>query len=357
VGVLSDDEAIAAIEAEMRATMDAARDWLATGDRPTVGGAALVEPLWGMMRYHLGWDDASFRPARSDGGKKLRGQLCLLACALMGGDATRALPLAAAVELLHTFTLVHDDIQDQSPVRHHRPTVWRIWGMPQAINVGDGLNALARLALLRLIERGAPAALALALARDCERTLLHIMEGQYLDMSFEADWSATPALYERMIAGKTASLIGFCLEAGGRVGGATPDEAATLARCGHAIGLGFQVRDDILDIWGDPATTGKPPAADIRSRKKSLPVLLAMETAGEAERAIVRAAYARPTLDDADVAAVLAVLADAGARARSQARVEAHHDAALAALASLGRENEATTAIRSLLTRLVAREF
>ena len=356
MGGLSGGEAIAAIEAEMRATMDAARAWLAEGDRPRVGGDAVVEPLYGMMGYHLGWDDASFRPASSDGGKKLRGQLCLLACALMGGPAERALPLAAAIELLHTFTLVHDDIQDRSPLRHHRPTVWSIWGPAQAINVGDGLYALARLALLRLVERGTPATLTLDLTRDCERTLLHILEGQYLDMSFEADWSATPALYERMIAGKTASLIGFCLEAGGRVGGAAPEEAMALARCGRAIGLGFQVRDDILDIWGDPAVTGKPPAADMRARKKSLPVLLAMETAGEPERAIVRAAYTRPTLDAADIAAVLAVLGR-GRPARTQARVEPHHAEALTVLSAVARENAATAAISGLIARLVAREF
>jgi geranylgeranyl diphosphate synthase type I len=354
---MSEDEAVAAIEAEMRATIAAARAWLAESEPDRAGGDAVVEPLYGMIRYHLGWDDAAFRPAPSDGGKKLRGQLCLLACALIGAPAERALPLAAAVELLHNFTLVHDDIQDRSALRRHRPTVWHLWGVGQAINAGDGLYALARLALLRLAERGVPAALTLALAADCERTLLRIMEGQYLDLSFEADWQATVPLYERMIAGKTASLIAFCLEAGGRVGGATPAEAAALARCGRAIGLGFQVRDDILGIWGDAAVTGKPPAADLRARKKSLPVLIALEAAGPADRAAVQAAYARPEPSDGDVAAVLAALDRADARRRSQAWVERYHAEALAALAAVGRENAAAAAIRARIERLVAREY
>jgi geranylgeranyl diphosphate synthase type I len=357
VTILSETEAIAAIEAEMRATIDAARTWLAATDPDRAGGDAVVEPLYGMMRYHLGWADADFRPAPGDGGKKLRGLLCLLACAALGAEPERALPLAAAVELLHNFTLVHDDIQDRSATRRHRPTVWSRWGIGQAINAGDGLYALARLALLRLAERGTPATVLLPLAADFERTLLRIMEGQYLDLSFEPDWRATVPLYERMIAGKSASLIAFCLEAGGRVGGASPAEAAALARCGLAIGLGFQARDDILGIWGAEEITGKPPAADLRARKKSLPILIALEAADDADRAAIRAAYARPEPDDADIAAVLAVLDRTDARQLTQGWVERHHAEALDTLGTVARENAATTAIRALIFRLVDREY
>lgn len=349
------DEAVARIEAEMRATLAAERAARASDE--AAGGDAVVEPLFGMMCYHLGWVDEHFQPRAGDGGKKVRAQLCLLGCDLVGGDAEAALPLAATVEFLHNFTLVHDDIQDGSPTRRHRPTVWSLWGVGQAINVGDGLYALARLALLRLLDRGVAADRVLDVARRCERTLLHILEGQYLDLSFEGDWSATVPLYRRMIEAKTASLLRFCLEAGGLVGGGTAPEVTALGRCGLALGLGFQVRDDVLGIWGAPEVTGKPPAGDIRGRKKSLPVLMAMERATAAERAAVERAYAQPVLDEAAVASVLAVLDRTGAQAQAQAWVERYHAEAMAALASLGRDNPASTAVRQLGEHLVAREF
>lgn len=348
------EDAVAQIETEMRAVVAAEREVRLGEER--AGGDALIHPLFGMMQYHLGWADERFQPAAADGGKKLRGRLCLLACALVGGDLSRALPLAAAVEFLHNFTLVHDDIQDGSRTRHHRPTVWSIWGFGQAINVGDGLYALARLALLRAAERGVPAACLLDISRRCERTLLHILEGQYLDLSFEGDWSATVPLYLRMIEAKTASLVRFCLEAGALVGGGDERVVRSLAGCGRALGLGFQVRDDVLDIWGEPAVTGKPPAADIRGRKKSLPVLIAMERATPAERAVVERAYAAD-LDEAAVAAVLDVLDRTGARAAAQGWVERYHAEALAALAAVDGGSAAGAGLRELTERLVAREF
>lgn len=355
--VLVEGEAIAAIEVEMRATLHDWQRWLAGRRSAPAETAALTDPLYGMMQYHLGWVDEAFQSAPGDGGKKLRGQLCLLACAAVGGDPVQALPLAAAVELLHNFTLVHDDIQDRSPLRRHRPTVWRLWGIGQAINVGDGLYALARLALARLPDRGVAADLTLALAMDAERTLLRILEGQYLDLRYEADWSATPELYERIIDGKSASLIAYCLEAGGRIGGATDAQAAALARCGRAIGLGFQVRDDILGIWGDEAITGKPPAADLRARKMSLPVLLSMVVASDDDQSTIRRAYSQPEPDDAAIRALLAVLNRAEARAASQAVVEQWHTAALAELAEIGGDVAPMIHLERLIGRLVAREF
>lgn len=321
------------------------------------GDGRVTDPLYGMMHYHLGWVDAEFRPAVVDGGKKLRGQLCLLAAALFDGDGRVALPLAAAVELLHNFTLVHDDIQDRSALRRHRETVWHRWGIAQAINVGDGLYALARLALRRLADRGVAPELVLELAAEGERTLLHIMEGQYLDLQFEQDWLATEELYRRMIEAKTARLIAYSCAAGGRLGGATPAEAALLGEVGLAIGLGFQVRDDILGIWGAPEVTGKPPAADIRSRKKSLPVLIAMERATAAEVAAIQAAYRQSEVVAGDIDRVLAVLERTGSAADSQRWVETYSQTALSGLSRLGRQNEASATLRRLAEQLVERQY
>jgi geranylgeranyl diphosphate synthase type I len=349
------EEAVARIEAEMRAVLEAERR--ARRGQETAGGGEAIAPLFGMMDYHLGWVDARFRPEVGDGGKKLRGQLCLLACALAGGDEERALPLAAAVELLHNFTLVHDDIQDRSPTRRHRPTVWSLWGVGQAINVGDGLYAVARLALLRLVERGTPPALALEVARRCERTLLHILEGQYLDLSFENDWAATTPLYLRMIEAKTATLIRFCLEAGALVGNGDAAMVAALGQYGRALGMGFQVRDDVLGIWGAPEVTGKPPAGDLRSRKKSLPVLIAMERATAEERAVVERAYDQAELTDGMVADVLRVLDRTGAGPAAQSWAERYHAEALDALGAAGGALAPGAALRRLAVQLAARAF
>ena len=349
------DDIVARIDDEMRAVLAAERAALAArwGEAPNDGPVA---PLHNMMRYHLGWTDSDFRPVVGDGGKKVRGQLCLLACTAVGGDPERALPAAAAIELLHNFTLVHDDIQDQSETRRHRPTVWSLWGVAQAVNVGDGLYALARLALARLVERDVPAELALDLAVRFERALLSILEGQYLDLRFEADWTVSPALYQRTIEGKTARLIAFALEAGGLLGGGDAAQVAALARCGLALGLGFQARDDILSIWGEPSVTGKAVADDIRARKKSLPILLAMERASEVDRARVREMYAQASLDDGSIARVLDVLERTGARAASQTWVARFHDEALASLAEVTPDPHATAGLRALIERLVERE-
>ena len=153
---------------------------------------SIVRPLhdgqfayYGMMRYHLGWVDESFRPAETSTGKRLRPMLCLLSCQALGGDPKQAIPAAGAVELVHSFSLVHDDIEDGSPVRRGRRAVWDVWGAPHGINVGDGLFVLARLALHRLAERGVPAHRVMAACLALDQACLALCEGQFLDLSFE----------------------------------------------------------------------------------------------------------------------------------------------------------------------------
>ncbi len=149
------------------------------GDEP-------VADHYNMMRYHLGWADESFHPQSYPTGKRLRPMLCLLACSEVGGDPSQALPAAAGIELLHNFSLIHDDIEDGDEVRRHRPTVWKVWGMPQAINVGDGMFTLAFQAFHRLPARAVAADTALAALELFTETCLALTEGQYLDMSFES---------------------------------------------------------------------------------------------------------------------------------------------------------------------------
>jgi geranylgeranyl diphosphate synthase type I len=316
--------------------------------------------LTGMARYHMGWVTPSFEPVNPgavDRGKRIRPLVALLSCAAASGDPADAAPLAAAIELLHNFTLIHDDIQDQSPTRRHRATVWSLWGHSQAINAGDALFASAHLALYRLRERGVPDALVLRLADAFDRTTIAIVRGQVLDLQFEGRNDVSPGDYHRMIAGKTAAIVRFAAWGGALVGGASEPAADRLAAFGLALGLGFQVRDDLLGIWGEASETGKAAADDIRRRKQSLPILMLRERASEHDRAELEALYRQPEISADGVNRVLALLAAYDVRSAVEAEIAALHDQARAALlAATGSEaNPARDALLALVEMLADR--
>lgn len=293
------------IEAEMRSI-------LASSD-------AAVQRHYAMMQYHMGWLDVELQPTVAATGKRIRPLLCLLACAAAGGEPTNALPAAAGLELLHNFSLIHDDIEDNSPTRRHRPTLWRLFGMPLACNVGDGMFSLAHLAFQRLIEHNIAPATVLAALRIFDETCLALTEGQYLDMSFETRLDVTPAEYFRMIAGKTGALLTAAPQIGALVAGAPAEIQEAYRRFGAALGLAFQLQDDILGIWGNEEATGKSAASDILSKKKSLPVLYALEHPQVGPELAQR--YAGPPFTPDDVPAILALLDTAGARQHVEAHV------------------------------------
>ncbi|MCX7669979.1 MAG: polyprenyl synthetase family protein, partial [Anaerolineae bacterium] len=193
------------VEAEMR-------DLLAAG-------TASVQRHYAIMHYHMGWLDADLRPVRAPGGKRIRPLLCLLACAAVGGDPRSAVPAAAGLELLHNFSLIHDDIEDASPTRRHRPTAWSLFGMPQACNAGDGMFSLAHIAFYRLRRLGLPSETVLAALEKFDAMCVRLTEGQYLDMSFEARLDVSIEEYFAMIAGKTGALLAVAPELGALLGG------------------------------------------------------------------------------------------------------------------------------------------
>ena len=288
---------------------------------------------YGMLRYHMGWLDEHFRPARGNSGKRLRPLLCLLAAGAVGGWIEQAMPAAAALELLHNFSLVHDDIEDDSPARRHRPTVWLLWGKPQAINVGDALFTLARAALYRLSDFGMPPDRVLSACQLFDHTCVRLTEGQFLDMAFESRLDVGVDAYMAMIGGKTAALISASLEMGALVGGADSRVQERLAEFGYELGLAFQIQDDVLGIWGDEALTGKSAQSDILTRKKSLPVVYGLEHAIVGPR--LRELYEHP-LDPSQVAEVLGLLEEAGARHYAISLVQRAHNRALTALEASG---------------------
>jgi geranylgeranyl diphosphate synthase type I len=310
------------------------------------------EELHRMLRYHMGWTDAEGRSLRGDGGKALRPTLCLLACEAAGGDWRDALPAAAALELVHNFSLVHDDIQDRDRERRHRPTVWSVWGEAQAINAGDALLILGRLALLRLADRGLPAPRVAEAARVLDERTLEIVEGQALDLSFEERLDVDEDAYLEMIEKKTGALFDCALRLGALVGS---DDAATaegLGECGRWLGVAFQVRDDALGIWGAESKTGKPPAQDVRNRKKSLPAVYALARSQE-----LRRVYSRPSLSEADVSLVLRELDAVGAAGYCRRAAEEYRGRALAKLDSLPLKEGPADELRRIADFLLERDY
>lgn len=294
--------------------------------------------LSGMARYHLGYVDAAFAtlPAGAvDRGKRIRPAIALLTAGAVGNEPQCAAPIAAALELLHNFTLVHDDIQDQSPMRRHRPTVWSLWGIGQAINAGDALFAAAHLPLFNLIAAGVPGDRVLRLLESFDRMTLEIVAGQTLDLSFETRGNISANEYLAMISGKTAAIVRYAAWAGALVAGANLERASQWGAFGLAVGMGFQIRDDLLGIWGAAEETGKAPADDVRRRKQSYPILLLRERLAPAEQEELTRLFASAEVDSAGVGRVLQLLDRESIRGNVEAAVLRYHDEALAVLATL----------------------
>ncbi len=290
--------------------------------------------LYGMVRYHLGWADDAFRPVLARTGKRVRAVLCLMAGEAVGGQRNHVLPAAAAVELVHEFSLIHDDIEDGDRERRGRPTLWAVWGEAQAINAGDALLALAFMALDALPERGVTPKRALEAHRRFTRTVIRLCEGQHLDLDFERRSTVSPEEYLLMVEGKTAALIALAAELGALVGGGDEEVVALFHQFGHALGVAFQMQDDLLGLWGHPDRTGKPAGNDLRRRKKSLPVLLAWQLSEKAA-ATLQALYATPHVTDQMVEQALHVMEEVGARAAAEAQMRETYGRALEALRRL----------------------
>jgi geranylgeranyl diphosphate synthase type I len=283
--------------------------------------ARLHPDLARVAAYHRGWVDADGRPTGDTGGKTLRPALALLGAEAAHIDLETALPGAVAVELVHDFSLLHDDLMDGDTERRHRPTAWTVFGLPSALLAGDGLLAVA----YRLLEES-PAPGSAAAQGILAACVDRLVEGQADDLAFERRLDVDYDAYLRMSAGKTGALLGAAAGIGAALGGAPPEQTAALQQYGEELGLAFQLVDDLLGIWGDPAVTGKPVLSDLRSRKKSAPIVLAAQApAAQALRDHLAAG-------NGDLAELAALLESTGARDRVGVEVLHHVGRATAAL-------------------------
>jgi geranylgeranyl diphosphate synthase, type I len=304
--------------------------------------------LHAMLAYHMGWEvqDAG----RKAGGKRIRPMLVLLCAEAAGGSAQSALPAAAAVELIHNFSLIHDDIEDNSQTRRGRQTVWMKWGIPQAINTGDALLTLAHLEALRL-SADVPPGIVLEVVDLLQQTCLALTQGQHLDMAFESQPLVGMDAYLRMIAGKTGALFRACVECGALIAQADSNRRQAFRRFGEKIGLAFQIEDDILGIWGDPGVTGKSAASDLLEGKKSLPVLYGLEAEGKFARRWRKG----PILVE-DVAGAAAELEAEGIHEKTLQKARDITNEALTALDLACQKGEAANLLRRLTLTLLGRQ-
>ncbi|MEW5870249.1 MAG: polyprenyl synthetase family protein [Chloroflexota bacterium] len=307
-----------------------------------------LEDMYAILAYHMGWQGQGAGPEAR--GKRIRPMLVLLTAQAAGGSWQTALPAAAAVELIHNFSLVHDDIQDQSPLRRGRPTVWTQWGVAQAINAGDALYTLAFLAL-RPLPQAISTERTLRACSVLAETCLLLTQGQYLDLAYEARGDLHVEAYWPMVSGKTSALLAACGALGALSAQAEEAVIDAYRRFGSLVGIAFQVLDDLLGIWGDAALTGKSAESDLLSGKKSLPVLYGLARNGPfAER------WKQGGVTATEVSALAAQLEAEGGRAFTQDWARRYTGQALQALEEAQPQGEAGAALRELADLLLKRQ-
>lgn len=301
-----------------------------------------------VVGYHFGWLDESGRPASGSAGKLLRPALTILSAEAVGATADRAVDAAVAVELMHNFSLLHDDVIDADPTRRHRPTVWSLFGVPTAILAGDALLALAIEALAE-----APQAPPDSVPTLCA-ALRELIDGQYQDVAFERRGDVTIDDWLAMAGGKTAALLRCACELGASHGGGTKTQVTALAQFGWHLGVAFQIVDDLLGIWGNPTATGKPTLSDLRTRKKTLPVVAALTGTGVCSKQLAET-YLRPDpLNEQDLTTVATLIERAGGRDRAHTDAKRRQRLALGYLTQAHPARDAydaLAAIAALVTR------
>jgi len=263
------------------------------------------------------------------------------------------MPAAAALELVHNFSLIHDDIQDASYKRHHRPTLWKVWGESQAINAGDVMFALAFSVLLKLRNNGITEPKIMGAVRFLSGACEKLCEGQYLDIAYQSRGEVTIEDYLDMIAKKTAALMAASAAIGGCL--ATDDEGVVpaLYGFGEELGLAYQVQDDLWGIWRTEEETGKPGQEDILQRKKTFPVVYALEHSGDDDRRKLMELYSREVTPGEEVAAVVEILERSGAPEQGQKLLQQYHRQALAKLKTSGLDLAGQSLLAGMATFLV----
>ena len=286
--------------------------------------------LYDVLRYHLGWVDQQGEPQSGRASMTLQAALALASCEALGGDFRNALPVAASVELIYNFTLIHGDVQAGRADPGDRPSVWWVWGPAQAINAGDGLHALGRTTMMRLAQKDVPADRVLRAVRSLDMACLTLCEGQYMDLQFQDQMMVTTSDYMEMIRRKAGALASCAAESGALTAGASDDVCGKLGQMGMKIGMAWQIARDIDDLWGEHGDGMTP--SNVLNKKKSLPLVHTLENSAVGTKRELGSIYMKRVLETDDIAKMIEILDSADARQASQAKAQELVDEALGGL-------------------------
>ena len=309
-------------------------------------------PLYDMMSYHLGWADARGESRPQAQRERSHGAACLAACYAAGGDMEVALPAAASVELIEGFSQVHDDVQGGNPSRDNQDAVWWVWGPAQAINAGDGMHALARLAMFRLQERGVSAETTFRAVQMLDEASLELCEGRFQDLEAQERIDLSVEAYLEMASSKTGALYSCAMKLGALVASAGPAVIDAFGSCGVNIGIAAQIRQDLMQLWGDAQGNGQP-SSEVLNKKKLLPVVYAVEKANLNEKRRLGDIYFKRVLEKDDVVAVREILEGLGAKAHCEQMVAGYQRNAEEALEGSGVSAEGLAMVKGLIARLL----
>lgn len=320
--------------------------------------ARLSPEICHIARYHMGWSDPQGHPVSAPSGKGIRPTLALLGTEAVGAHTDVGIPGAVAVELVHNYSLIIDDVIDADTERHHRLTVWSLYGVGPAIVTGDALQVLAHQVLLAATPDVGPAASAALAAATTT-----MIAGQASDIAFESRRDVTVEQCTAMSSGKTGALLGCAASIGAILADASPEAVEALRDYGLNLGLAFQAVDDLLGIWGDPARTGKPKGSDLRQRKKTMPIVFALAADGPAADELrslllgpTDTSGMLPTLSPEQVDRATHLVEACDAREWTRVGAKAHLDAALAALEHVALSGEAHRTLADLAVYVVERD-
>lgn len=311
--------------------------------------------LYDLLRYHLGWTDERGQPQDNALSPHLSSMLALVTCEAFSGDYTPALPVAAAVELMYNFTLVHGEVQAGRIDSQERPSIWWVWGPAQAINAGDGLHAMSRAAVMRLSQHGVPPERVLQAVESLDRACLSMCEGQYMDLTFQDQLMVTSTDYYGMIQRKTGSLTSCSARLGALVTGADHSECDRFGEAGSLLGMAWQISQDINDLWGQHGDGVTP--SNILNKKKSLPIIYTLETVSTSVKRELGNIYMKRVLEPEDASHIVGILAEAGAREYAEGKASELVEQSVQALESTGLDQDGRRALEEFSRQILAGGF
>ena len=286
----------------------------------------------------MGWVDQERQALSGPAPLNFQSALALASCDALGGDYRKALPVAASVELIFNFTLVHGDVQAGRAEPGDRPSIWWVWGPAQAINAGDGLHALGRTTMMRLAQNDVPADRVLRAVRSLDVAVLALCEGQYMDLQFQDQMLVSKSDYLDMISRKSGALAACAAESGALAAGADDQVCSSFSEIGQSMGMAWQIARDVDDLWGEHGDGMTP--SNVLNKKKSLPLIHTLETADVSAKRELGAIYMKRVLEADDIKKMIEILDSADARQASQAKAQELVDQALSGLNGVSQEGK-----------------